>query len=48
MAQMGGSGPWEFVSTHPSPETRIAQMRQWMPEAQEYYRDRSKPFPVSR
>jgi predicted Zn-dependent protease len=48
MVQMSGNGPWEFVSTHPSPETRIARMRQWMPEAQEYYRDRSKPFPVSR
>ncbi len=29
--------PPEFISTHPSNETRIAQLRAWMPEALEIY-----------
>ena len=34
MAQLsGGGGPSEFMSTHPSNETRIDQLKQWMPEA---------------
>ncbi len=33
----GGGGPPEFLSTHPSPETRIAQLEEWMPEAMEIY-----------
>jgi predicted Zn-dependent protease len=32
-----GKGPPEFLSTHPSGKTRIAQLRQWMPEALQYY-----------
>ncbi len=32
-----GQGPPEFLSTHPSGTTRIAQLKQWMPEALQYY-----------
>ncbi len=37
-ALSGGGRPPEFLSTHPSSETRIVQLREWMPEAQRYYR----------
>jgi hypothetical protein len=40
-----GSGPWEFLSTHPSPATRRAQLQQWLPEAKLYYADRARPLP---
>ena len=34
MGQMSGGGtPSEFMSTHPSHETRITQLKKWMPEA---------------
>jgi predicted Zn-dependent protease len=35
-----GKGPPEFLSTHPSGRTRITQLRQWMPEALQYYHGR--------
>jgi metalloendopeptidase OMA1, mitochondrial len=35
--QQGGKPP-EFLSTHPSDETRIAQIKQWLPEAMTYYK----------
>ncbi len=35
MAAASGGGPAEFMSTHPSPETRIQQFQRWMPEALE-------------
>jgi predicted Zn-dependent protease len=34
----GGSKPPEFLSTHPSDETRIANLRRLTPEAMKYYR----------
>ena len=37
MAQNGNSAP-EFLSTHPSDATRIAGIRQKLPEAMEYYK----------
>jgi len=39
MAQMkGGQAPPEFLSTHPSDATRIAQIKKWLPEAMTYYK----------
>ena len=38
-ADPGGKPP-EFLSTHPSDETRIAQIRKWIPEAMTYYKRR--------
>jgi metalloendopeptidase OMA1, mitochondrial len=38
MEQMSsGKGPAEFLSTHPGHETRIAQLKKWMPEAMAIY-----------
>jgi predicted Zn-dependent protease len=38
MAQMsGGRGQAEFLSTHPSHDTRIDQLKSWMPEAMAIY-----------
>ena len=36
--QSGGQAPPEFMSTHPSDETRIAQIREALPEAMRYYK----------
>ncbi len=33
-----GPAPPEFLSTHPSDDTRIDQINQWLPEALQYYR----------
>lgn len=40
MAKAGGGGqkPPEFLSTHPSDETRIANMQKFIPEAMQYYK----------
>jgi predicted Zn-dependent protease len=37
-AQAGGQKPPEFLSTHPSDATRIADLKKWMPEAMQYYK----------
>jgi predicted Zn-dependent protease len=37
MASAGGAKPPEFLSTHPSDETRIRKLKQFMPEAMKYY-----------
>lgn len=37
-AQGGGQKPPEFLSTHPSDETRIQQIESWLPEALGYYK----------
>ena len=42
----GGGGPSEFLSTHPSHETRIDQLKKWMPEAMGIYQSR-QAVPVS-
>jgi predicted Zn-dependent protease len=46
MEQMsGGKGPAEFLSTHPGHETRIEQLKKWMPEAMAIYQAK-QPVPV--
>ncbi len=40
MASMGGQKPPEFMSTHPSDDTRVRQLNEWMPEALTYYEER--------
>jgi len=40
MAQEGGSRPPQFLSTHPSPENRIANIQQHLPEALARYKPR--------
>ncbi len=37
MAAQGGQKPPEFLSTHPSDETRIKLLQDFMPEAKKYY-----------
>jgi predicted Zn-dependent protease len=36
-AQSGGQQPPEFMSTHPSHETRISDLNDLMPKAMTYY-----------
>ena len=38
MAVQGGAKPPEFLSTHPSDETRIANIKKELPEALQYYK----------
>lgn len=45
MDKGGARGP-EFLSTHPNPSTRRAHLRELLPDAQRYYRDRSLPLPT--
>jgi predicted Zn-dependent protease len=40
MQQAGSSRQPEYLSTHPAPATRIAQIEGWLPEAQKYYTPR--------
>ncbi|HEX6727865.1 MAG TPA: M48 family metallopeptidase [Nitrospira sp.] len=42
----GGGGPAEFLSTHPSHDTRIDQLKEWMPEAMAIYQKRA-PMPAT-
>jgi predicted Zn-dependent protease len=39
-ASRGQQRPPQFLSTHPSPATRIAQIESWIPEALKHYRPR--------
>ena len=41
-ASKGQSRPPEFLSTHPSDETRIRQIESWLPEALQYYQPGSR------
>jgi len=38
MSSGQGGGPPEFLSTHPSGQTRMQQLQEWMPEAMKHYR----------
>ena len=42
----GGGGQSEFLSTHPSHDTRIEQLKEWMPEAMAIYHKRA-PMPAA-
>lgn len=39
MSEQGGAAPPEFLSTHPSDETRIKELEEFMPTALQYYRN---------
>lgn len=41
-----GGGPAEFLSTHPGHDTRIQQLKKWMPEAMALYQAKS-PVPAA-
>lgn len=41
MSAAGGAKPPEFLSTHPSDETRLRKLNQFMPEALKYYTPRN-------
>jgi predicted Zn-dependent protease len=41
MSAAGGANPPEFLSTHPSDETRLRKLKQFMPEALKYYTPRN-------
>jgi predicted Zn-dependent protease len=40
-SEAGGARPPEFLSTHPSPGSRIERLKEYMPEALEIYRQQS-------
>jgi predicted Zn-dependent protease len=41
MSTAGGGSPPEFLSTHPSDETRLRKLKQFIPEALKYYTPRN-------
>jgi predicted Zn-dependent protease len=42
-AEQGGRPP-EWLSTHPSPETRVADLQKWMPDALAYFKPPGVPI----
>jgi predicted Zn-dependent protease len=45
MAQVGGKGPPEFLSTHPSPANREKKLAEYVPEMMPYYEQKGeRPF----
>lgn len=47
MENSSGSGPWEILSTHPSPATRKTSLQAWQSEAALLYADRERPLPTN-
>lgn len=45
MAKASGSSKVDFFSTHPASSTRKKQLTEWLPQAQLFYDDRSRPLP---
>ena len=43
MVKLSKSAPAEFMSTHPSNETRIKQLEQHLPVSMKYYQKNNKP-----
>jgi predicted Zn-dependent protease len=41
MSQNGGAAPPELLSTHPSDETRITTLKEFMPQALKYYKPKA-------
>lgn len=46
MGAKGGTAPPEFLSSHPSDVTRVAQLRAWLPDARRYYENQNLPLPA--
>jgi predicted Zn-dependent protease len=42
MANVGGKGPPEFLSTHPSPENREKTLADLAPQMMPYYKQKGK------
>ena len=42
MARVGGKGPPEFLSTHPSPENREKKLAEYIPEMMPYYEQKGE------
>jgi len=42
MGKLGGSRPPEFASTHPNSETRMRDLKKWLPEAEALYKQSNK------
>jgi predicted Zn-dependent protease len=42
MAQVGGKGPPQFLSTHPSPENREKKLAEYVPEMMPYYEQKGE------
>jgi predicted Zn-dependent protease len=42
MAEVGGKGPPEFLSTHPAPENREKKLSGYVPEMMPYYEQKGE------
>jgi predicted Zn-dependent protease len=42
MANVGGKGPPEFLSTHPAPENREKKLAELVPKMMPYYQQKGK------
>jgi len=42
MGKQEGQRPPQFLSTHPAPETRIADIKKYLPEALPYFEKTAK------